>query len=302
MAELQYTWRDAQPADLAGFAALEDACFQSDGPELVAWGDYQEMIAAPDKAVACATAPDGRIVAVAWAKMGSSPAMLGGKVHPNHRRKGLGGEAVRWAETQVRQRGEQKVVFIRNESFTDGAGTLYERQGYATDFIEYWMNRPLSDPLPDLPPEVTLAPWSDDNALVFYETFIESFKDRGGPPRESAEQWINWNVDDEDFRPDLCLLAYLDDQPAAFVTAGPIRPPRFDAAIGWIAQTGVRPQWRGRGIVDGLIGEVGRRIRREGFTILGLDVNLNNPRAIRVYERNGFKPVGRRTKFSKTLE
>lgn len=298
----QYTWRDATPADLPGLASLDDACFQSDGPELVTWGLYDDLMASPDASVVCAAAPDGRIVAVAWAKMSSSPAMLGGKVHPEHRRKGLGGEAVRRAEAWVRQRGEQDSVFIRNETFTDGAAALYEQQGYATDFIEYWMSRPLNDPLPNLPPEVRLVPWSDDNAPVFYETFIESFKDRGGPARASAEEWISKNKDDEDFRPDLCLLAYLGDQPAAFVTAESFELPRTRRLIGWISQVGVRPEWRGRGIVDGLIGVTGRSLIQEGVSTLDLDVNLNNPRAIRAYERNGFTIVGRRAKFSKTLE
>jgi ribosomal protein S18 acetylase RimI-like enzyme len=296
-----YTWHDAMPSDLDGLKALEDACSQADGPELIAWGNYRAMIESPDGVVTCAKTPDGQLAAVAWAKLGSSPAMLGGKVHPDHRRKGLGSEVIRQAEEAARRRGERQ-VFIRNEAVTDGALALYERQGYAVDFVEYWMNRDLSAPLSGLAPEIRLETWTDANALFFYETFIESFKDRGGPQRESAEVWISGYEEDEDFRADLCLLAWLDDTPVAFVTAGPLHPPRYDAPIGWISQTGVRPPWRGRSIVDGLIGEVGRRVHREGIRTLGLDVNLNNPRAIRVYERNGFAIVGRRAKFSKILE
>lgn len=301
MTKNHYTWRAAQPTDLAGLAALEDACYQVDGPELIGWGAYQEQIASPDSSVACAVTPSGEVVGVTWTRMSSGPAMLGGKIHPEHRRQGLGVQAIHWAEDRARRQGEPGPVMIRNEAYTDGAQALYEHEGYATDFIEYWMNRDLSGPLAELPAEVRLETWSDSNALVFYDTFIDSFQDRGGP-RESAVKWISWNKDEEDFRPDLCLLAYTGDQPAAFITAGPLQPAQFDTPIGWIAQMGVRPPFRGAGIGDGLIGEIGRRFRQEGFTILGLDVNLNNPRAMRLYERNGFSVVGKRAKFSKVLE
>ena len=301
MTKSEYAWRAAGPADLAGLAALDDACFRADGPELVGWGAYQEQFSAGNASIACALTPAGDLVGVAWARMGQSPVMLGGKIHPDHRRQGLGSQAIRWAEDCARAQGQPGPVIIRNEAITEGAEALYRHEGYSTDFVEYWMNRDLAGPLPDLPADIRLEIWSDRNALIFYDTFTESFRDRGGP-RESAIKWISWNKDEADFRPDLCLLAYLGDQPAAFVTAGPLQPAQYDTPIGWIAQMGVRPQWRGRGIADGLIGEIGRRFRQEGFETLGLDVNLNNPRAMRVYERNGFSVVGKRAKFSKLLE
>lgn len=300
MTKSEYTWRDAGPVDLAGLAALDDACFRADGPELVGWGAYQDQLAAADSSIACAVAPGGELVGVAWARLGNAPAMLGGKVHPDHRRRGLGRQAVQWAEEQIRGHGAPGPVMIRNEAITEGAEALYRREGYSTDFIEYWMNRDLAGPLAELPADIRLETWSDHNALIFYDTFAGAFRDRPGQ-RESAVKWISWNKDEEDFRPDLCLLAYVGDQPAAFLTGGPLQPAQSDAPIGWIAQMGVRPEWRGRGIADGLIGEIGRRFRQEGFTTLGLDVNLNNPRAMRVYERNGFYVVGKRARFSKTL-
>jgi mycothiol synthase len=301
MTQSEYAWREAGPADLAGLTALDDACFRADGPELVGWGAYTDHIAAPGSSIACAVTPGGDVVGVAWARLENVPAMLGGKIHPDHRRRGLGSQAIRWAEDRARGQGRPGAVMIRNEAITEGAQALYQREGYTADFFEYWMNRDLAAPLPKLPGEVRLETWSDRNVLVFYDTFTDSFRDRGGP-RESAVKWISWNKDEEDFRSDLCLLAYVDGQPAAFVTAGPLQPVQFDTPIGWIVQMGVRPEWRGRGIADGLIGEIGRRFRSEGFATLGLDVNLNNPRAMRVYERNGFSVVGKRAKFSKMLE
>jgi ribosomal protein S18 acetylase RimI-like enzyme len=299
MSETGYQWRDTSVGDLAGLDALDEACFHTDGPELLDWGRYKEKIGAPDCAMQCAMTPSGDIAAVAWAHMGSSPAMLGGRVHPEHRRKGLGSAAVRWAEAEAAMRTD--AVTIRNESHTDGAQALYEQMGYTADFIAYWMNCDLtSAPNPELPKEIRLETWSDANNRIFYDTFINSFQDRGGP-RESAEEWINGNQNDDDFRADLCYLAYVNDQPVAFVNGATIRPPRFATVIGWISQIGVCAPWRGRGIAGGLIGEIGRRLLRDNITAVGLDVNVNNPRAKQVYDRTGFKIVGRRAKFSKIL-
>lgn len=300
MATDSYSWRDAQPGDLRALEALDDACFEADGPELIEWFPYPELLNFPGTTAVCTNQPGDQIVAVAWVRITGSQTRLGGKVHPQHRRRKLGAQAVRWAEAQSSKLGGPAALIIRNEAFNEGAGALYARCGYATDFIERWMTRGLGEPLPDLPLQVTLSAWSDHNAQQFYDTFLDSFQDRGGI-RESAQTWIAAYRDDQGFRPDLCLLAFLDGEPVAFVTAGFIQPPRSDEPIGFISQIGVRPAWRRSGIADGLIGTIARQVRQEGLNTIGLDVNVNNPRAIRLYERLEFTVVGRRAKFSKTL-
>jgi ribosomal protein S18 acetylase RimI-like enzyme len=62
---------------------------------------------------------------------------------------------------------------------------------------------------------------------------------------------------------------------------------------------GVDPAWRGRGLGAALMGVVLAGFQREGFAVVGLHVNIDNPNAIALYERLGFQLVGRRAKYSK---
>lgn len=54
----------------------------------------------------------------------------------------------------------------------------------------------------------------------------------------------------------------------------------------------VRPQWRGRQVTDGLIEQVVSWCASAGVRILRLTVNSSNTRAIRCYERCGFRVYG----------
>ena len=286
---------------MEGLHALDSACLAADGAELVRWDPYEALLAAPDT-ILISAAVDGQIAAAGWLRANGSLARLGGKVHPEHRRKGLGSFALHWSERRARTIPGVTAATIRNEAFHETAGALYTRHGYGIDFIEYWMLRELDQPLPGMPPGFRLAAWSDETARQFYDTYIASFADRGGPPRESAEDWIRHQTDEADFRPDLCLLALAGEEPAGFAVAGLLQLPYSGEKIGWISQIGVRPEWRGRGIADGLIGTIAERVRQGATARLGLDVNLNNPRAFHVYDRLGFKIAGQRAKFSKIFK
>jgi len=87
------------------------------------------------------------------------------------------------------------------------------------------------------------------------------------------------------------LLAYRDDVPVGFIVC----------ADGWIVQLGVPPEWRNRGIGSALMIEALTRFRASGTDQVLLDVNINNPGAARLYERLGFRQVGRRARYTRVL-
>ena len=93
---------------------------------------------------------------------------------------------------------------------------------------------------------------------------------------------------DPDFRADWTLLASVAGADAGFIAGD---------TGGWIAQVGVVPAARRQGIATRLIVEVLRRMREAGETRAVLDVNVNNPGAIAVYERLGFARAGRRARY-----
>ena len=68
---------------------------------------------------------------------------------------------------------------------------------------------------------------------------------------------------------------------------------------GRVIQVGTRPEWRGRGIGAALMVRAMRAWKAEGKEAVMLDVNVNNPGAIRLYLQLGFAIVGRRGRFER---
>ncbi len=66
---------------------------------------------------------------------------------------------------------------------------------------------------------------------------------------------------------------------------------------GELANIAVRPELRGRGLGARLLDEVLAAARRRGVTKLYLEVRDSNETALRLYERFGFREVGRRRSY-----
>ncbi|HUS13988.1 MAG TPA: GNAT family N-acetyltransferase [Chloroflexia bacterium] len=296
-----YTWRAVQETDLDALAALDSACLADDGPVSVPPPAYGGLTTAPAVSTLCATpaGADAPIVAVGWVQNRGGEAELGGKVHPAHRRRGLGTHLLRWGAEQACVQGKPETLLIRNETLTSGSAALYQQEGYTCAFAELWMERDLHAPLPVGVPRFSHVSWTAENAPEFFAVYTDAFKERVGFPGHPAAHWIAEYVEDPDFRPDLSLLALVDGGPAGFVTAGVLPIPQTERQVGWVSQMGVRPAYRGRGIAADLLTTVMAGFQSEGYPALGLHVNVNNPRPIAVYKALGFRQVGQRVKYVK---
>lgn len=306
-----YTWRALREDDLDALAALDAACWQADGEVSVPAPVYRRLLDMPDVRTLCVLAPhdrdthdgqDNQIVTVGWVQSGGAQAQLRGTVHPLHRRVGLGTYLLRRLEEQANYLPRPATLIIRNEAFNAGSAALYAQQGYTCDFLEMWMERDLRQPLPSISGAFDQVRWTATNAHQFFEVFHDAFKERPGFHGIPAEDWIAEYADDPDFRPELSLLALAEGDPVGFVMSGLNPLPMRAAPVGWISQVGVRPAWRGRAVAAGLITAVMTAFRSEGLNALGLHVNVNNPGAIRVYEQLGFKAIGQRAKYSRSVE
>jgi mycothiol synthase len=299
-----YTWRAAQETDLPALENLDAACRQADGPASVTWSTYRDLLAAPGLPILCAThnLTGPQIVAAGWAQDKGERVRLWGKVHPEHRRKRLGTHLLRWTEAHAVALGNTTDVVILNEAFNEGSAALYLQEGYTCDFVENWMQRDLREPLPSFAQALPSVTWTEENAMLFFEAYSESFKTRRRPgsPPPIADEWIKGYVEDADFRPDLSLLAHADGKPVGFITAGVMNIKDLGQTVGWISQIGVHLAWRGRGTAAGLLTAVMHSFKREGFDTGGLHVNVDNSGAIQLYEQLGFKLVGQRAKYSKS--
>ncbi len=296
-------WRSLKPTDVAAIAALATACLAADGGlSLGATEAYvrEHYLRAQPGASIGAFERNGPLVACAAAQPTHTPeeyrATIVGQVHPAYRRRGMGTFLLRWSIAQAGRLlaacplDRPHVLQLTTESLTEAGERLFTRHGLAQQFAEDVMRRSLETPLPDipLPNGIRFATWVPALAGEFYAVCQAAFRERPGFPDWSLEKWVAWlGTDEDDFRPEMSLLAYCDDLPVGFIVCGDR----------WIGQIGVRPEWRERGIGSALIVEVLRRFRAAGDDHVLLGVNENNPRAARVYARLGFECVGRRGRY-----
>jgi ribosomal protein S18 acetylase RimI-like enzyme len=297
-----YEWRMANEGDVEELERLDAACGVVDGPASVKWFDWAEVVGKGKGRVLCSTV-GGEIVAAGWARTGGGRARLWGKVRPEQRRKGLGTHVLRWTEQEAKKAGKVGRLTIVNEAVNDGSAALYEREGYSCSFVERWMQRELEGRLPEAEGEFEGEAWTEGNARRFFETYREAFSTRRavGSEEPVEEEWIEEYVSDEDFRPDLSLLCVVDGEDAGFLAAGVMRVEDIGETVGWVSQVGVKPRWRGRGVGAWLMVRAMEAFQREGLATVGLHVNLDNPGAIELYERLGFRVMVRRAVYSKKV-
>jgi len=299
-------WRSLADYDIPAISALAATCLAADGGLPLAATDAfiqaQYALDPPGMTLGAFDTAD-HLVACASVKAmltaNASCAAIIGQVHPMYRQQGLGTFLLRWSVAQARLLLEdssaehRRLLSLSNESFTEAAAQLYVKHGWTEQFVEEVMRRPLDLPLPatSLPVEVALVPWTSARAEQFFDVYQAAFRERPGYPSWSAEQWVDWITDDDDFCPERSLLACVSEHPVGFVVC----------SDNWIVQIGVRPPWRGRGLGSALVGEVLRRVRAMGGEKVLLTVNTNNPSAIRVYERLGFASIGQRARYEQKL-
>jgi len=301
------SWRSLKPTDIAAITTLATICLEADGGlPLGATDTYIQkhyLPALPGASIG-AFEVDGRLIASAAVQPTHTPeeyrATSVGQVHPAYRGRGLGTVLLRWSITEASRLlstsppDRPHVLLLTTESLSAGAVRLFEQHGFTQRFAEDVMRRDLDASLPDvlIPSGVRFATWVPALAGEFFAVYQAAFRERPGYPDWSQEEWIAWlGTDDDDFRPELSVLAYHDDMPVGFIVC----------ADKWIVQIGVRPEWRTRGIGPALVIEVLRRFRAAGGDHVLLDVNVNNPGAAGIYMRLGFEQVGQRARYALIL-
>jgi mycothiol synthase len=231
---------------------------------------------------------------------GGPRSVIAGQVAPGYRGRRIG---ARLLDAALDGAATGTGVLVENESLTDSADALYRSRGLRPVFAEDVMSLALTGGLPaaarpaqagdpqftDLRlPDLRFTEWSGQAAARFYAVYTAAFRDRPGFPGWPASEWIEWISGDPGFREGWTLLASAAGADAGFIAGD---------AGGWIAPVGLVPAARRQGIAARLIVEVLRRMREAGETRAVLNVNVNNPAAIGVYDRLGFARVGRRARY-----
>jgi ribosomal protein S18 acetylase RimI-like enzyme len=160
---------------------------------------------------------------------------------------------------------------------------MYARLGYARFYTELEMVRGVGESVrADEAGSVRTVPWSHERHVEMRDVYNAAFRERGFLGY-SEHEWPRIFVADDDFQASVSFNALDGDEMVGFVLARV-----EDGTDGWIDSIGVLPShWKG-GIAARLISRVGAAVRELGGERVGLRVNEDNERAIRVYHRLGF--------------
>ncbi|MGS2643651.1 GNAT family N-acetyltransferase [Streptosporangium sp. LJ11] len=233
---------------------------------------------------------------------------LWGGVHPEYRRRGLGGRLLEWAigNTPVlherRFPGQPLELHIEVDSRNEGLRALVARAGMKPVRWFYEMNLDLGAELPEVsPPEgVEVITYRDDLEDAAREVRNRSFVDHWGSVQHTPESWRSTIVGVRAFRPEGSFVA-LD---ASGECVGILLTHYFEAdtaATGvreaWIQIIGTLREWRGRGVASALLAHALGEFRAQGYDTAGLEVDADNPTgALGLYTRAGFE-IARRAAY-----
>ena len=229
---------------------------------------------------------------------------LGGTVHPDHRRRGLGRQLLGWQLGRAEQLHAQRHPTVPANVMCDvsesnaGLAALVRIEGL--EEIRFWfeMMRPLGTDLP-LPPVqaargVRIEAYDTGRDEEVRQAHNTAFHGHFGSTERDPEEWQGYFTGARAFRPDLSLLAVTDDRRA--VIAGYLLTYVYEvdvAATGrrevYIGQLGSLPSFHGRGVGSALLATGLANWSAGGHqeVYLGVDA-ANESGALGLYERAGF--------------
>jgi ribosomal protein S18 acetylase RimI-like enzyme len=172
---------------------------------------------------------------------------------------------------------------------------LFASAGLSLAVSEQEMRRRIPGVLPGPSGATDFRRWTHESAPLFFRVYEDAFSDRPGFPGWDENRWRAVFATSKDFRPDLSVVAMNGEEPAGYAILW------VEDGVGWITQMGVRPARRGTELGESLIQHALRAFGREGLNEAALEVATNNPFAVRLYERMGFRAVGLHESWWKVL-
>jgi ribosomal protein S18 acetylase RimI-like enzyme len=228
---------------------------------------------------------------------------LGGGVHPEWRRRGIGREILRWqtarahealTEQETNDSGAAlvpwRIVASHDERLTD-RNALFSAAGYAAIRWFHDMVRPLGDgaaPIPEIwvPDGLYLAPWTNDLDEMVRLAHNDSFAGHWGSQPRDEELWTESVTEHRTFGRDWSRVVIDPSAPSpdggstvAGYLAAHAYPQDWGAkgyTQGWVSLVGVRPAWRGRRLAAALLAENMRCLAADGIDSAGLEVDSGN--------------------------
>jgi len=234
-----------------------------------------------------------------------------GVVHPDWRRRGLGGALLRWTEARRREVAATHPADVakRFESWSfdqeTGRNALLEANGYQV--VRYWfdMARPDLRDIPDLPlPDgFEFRPAREEDARETWDVMVTAFRDHFGGFDESEDSYRQHLSDPTR---DISLWVLVRHEGRIVGEAlNRVKQAENEALgihRGWVNAVAVLQEHRRRGVGRAIVARSLQLLRDAGMTSAGLGVDAENPHgALGLYESLGFGVVERGRIYRKPL-
>ena len=224
-----------------------------------------------------------------------------GFIHPDWRRKGIGGAMHRHNEERLREIATEhpdvSPKWFGSEGADVDAGNtaLLRSDGYTPARYFYDMVAPTLDaiePTP-MPDGIELRPVLRDQYRTIWLGAAEAFRDHWGQAEWVEAEWEQFNADPDNEDPFLWRIGWAGDEVAGVVTT--TVPAKENALHGrarvYVSAVAVRRPWRRRGLARALLTGSLVAAREAGFTSANLGVDTDSPTgATALYESLGFVP------------
>jgi mycothiol synthase len=205
-----------------------------------------------------------------------------------------------WAEEEAGRRGIPRVrtQVPHGHELT----RVVETRGYAP-----WRHSLTMEIALDIEPARTALPgglelrvYRDDDRDALIAALNESFADDPFHHDVTPSSYREFFLGARGFDPALFLLAWDGGELAGY--ALDYLGHGSDAELGWVANLGVRPRWRRRGLGEALLHASFAALYARGLRRVGLGVDAQNATgALRLYERAGMRQVRRSDNWQKHL-
>jgi mycothiol synthase len=236
-----------------------------------------------------------------------------GRVHPDHRDKGIGTALLNWAEQRARQVIDKVPpdarVAMRSSTIDTHkpSNDLLSGYGMVLHRHSFQMRIALDEkpPEPVWPEGIEVRTYLPEDLEAVYHADDEAFQDHFGhtpeDPEAGLERFKHFFVDDEDeFDPEIWFLAMDGDEIAGISLCR--KHSWEDKDLGWVSSLAVRRPWRKRGIGMALLQQSFNAFWQRGKKGVGLGVDAENlTGALRLYKKAGMTVFRQGNRYEKVL-